>query len=92
MNGGSGDGTRVPQAPALAAVTPRLLDLRGTAGYLSVAPWTVRELEWRGVLQRVRVPLPGGGELRRVLFDRADLDQLVERWKDRAPEAVQEGA
>jgi hypothetical protein len=86
MNGRCGDGTRAPQAPAPAA---RLLDLRGTATYLGLAPWTVRELEWRGVLRRIRVPLPGGGELRKVLFDRADLDHLVERWKD--PKGAQEG-
>ena len=29
---------------------PRLLSLEDTAAYLSVSPWTVRELEWSGVL------------------------------------------
>ena len=43
---------------ALAAVQPRLLDLSGTAAYLGVSEWSVRELEWSGVLRRVRVPLP----------------------------------
>jgi len=28
------------------------------------------------------VPLPGNGELRKLLFDRADLDALVEAWKE----------
>jgi hypothetical protein len=59
-----------------------LLDLGGTAAYLSVSPWTVRDLEAAGILARVRVPLPGGGELRKLLFDRTDLDELVTRWKD----------
>jgi hypothetical protein len=34
-----------------------------------------------GTLKRVRVPLPNGGELRRVLLDREDLDRLVTSWK-----------
>jgi len=37
------------------------------------------------VLPRVRVPLPNGGELRRLLFDRADLDRLIDVWKDQRP-------
>jgi hypothetical protein len=64
------------------AVAPRLLDLQGTAAYLGVSPWTVRDLEAGGILRRVRVPLPGNGELRKLLFDRADLDRLVEVWKE----------
>lgn len=61
---------------------PRLLDLPRTAAYLGVSPWTVRDLEAAGVLRRVRVPLPGGGELRKILFDRLDLDRLIDVWKD----------
>jgi hypothetical protein len=61
-------------------VAPRLLDLGGAAAYLAVSPWTVRDLEAAGTLKRVRVPT-GGGELRKLLFDRADLDRLVEAWK-----------
>jgi excisionase family DNA binding protein len=63
---------------------PRLLDVQAAARYLGVSPWTVRELEWKGVLRRVRVPLPGGGELRKLLFDKADLDRLIEGWKEAA--------
>jgi hypothetical protein len=66
-------------------VTPRLLDLEAAATYLSVSPWTVRDLEAKGVLPRVRVPLPDGGELRKLLFDRADLDRLIDAWKDAKP-------
>jgi len=68
----------------VAAVPPRLLDLEATAAYLGVSPWTVRDLEAAGVLQRVRVPLANQGELRKLLFDREDLDNLVSLWKDRA--------
>jgi hypothetical protein len=35
----------------------------------------VRDLEFAGVLQRVRIPLPDGRELRKLLFDREDLDR-----------------
>lgn len=59
----------------------RLLDLRVTAGYLGLSTWTVRDLEAAGTLRRVRVPMAGGGELRKLLFDRHDLDRLVEAWK-----------
>src|SRR4051812_30159548 len=51
----------------------RLLDLAATAAYLGVSPWTIRDLEAAGVLRRVRVPLPNHRELRKLLFDRADL-------------------
>ncbi len=64
---------------------PRLLDVDGAAAYLGVSAWTVRDLDAAGVLARVRVPLPNGGELRRLLFDRADLDRLIDVWKDQRP-------
>ena len=67
---------------ARATLVPRLLDLDTAAAYLSISPWTIRDLEAKGVLPRVRVPLPDGGELRKLLFDKADLDQLVGVWKD----------
>ncbi len=64
-----------------------------TARYLDVSPWTVRTLEAAGYLSRIRIPVPpdsqrrgrnggGSGELRKLLFDRHDLDQAIERWKD----------
>ncbi len=73
-----------PDGGALAqqASVPRLLDLRATAVYLGVSGWTVRDLDAAGVLRRVRVPLPNGGELRKLLFDRANLDRLIEAWKE----------
>lgn len=67
---------------AMQARAPRLLDLRATATYLGVSEWTVRDLDAVGVLRRVRVPLPNGGELRKLLFDREDLDRLIQAWKD----------
>lgn len=67
---------------AASPIPSRLLDLAATAVYLNVSGWTVRDLEAAGVLRRVRIPLPRGGELRRLLFDRQDLDELIAAWKD----------
>ena len=53
----------------------RLLTLPEAAAYLGVSPWTVRELQWSGKLPRVDLG-------RKLLFDRADLDALIERQKD----------
>lgn len=61
---------------------PRLLDVHGLAAYLSVPEATVYDLTARNVLRRVRVPLPDGSELRKLLFDREDIDRLVAAWKD----------
>lgn len=63
---------------------PRLLGVGQAARYLGVSPWTIRSLEWTGVLPRVRIPLANGRDLRKLLFDRADLDRLIELWKERA--------
>ncbi len=70
-----------PAYEAIASIPPRLLDLPCTAAYLGLSEWTVRDLEANGTLRRVSIPLPGGRELRKLLFDRADLDRLVEAWK-----------
>jgi hypothetical protein len=70
---------------AVPALCPRLLDLRGSAAYLSVSTWTVRDLEAAGILRRVRLPLPGGRELRRLLFDVADLNVYVDAARALSP-------
>jgi hypothetical protein len=72
------EGVRVP---TLCPLTPRLLDQEGAARYLAVSTWTVRDLEAAGHLPRVRLPLPGGRDLRKLLYDRADLDRLIEASK-----------
>ncbi len=81
---GAADGTapaREAMAKVQVAIPPRLLTLEATAAYLGVSSWTVRDLEAAGVLRTVCVPLPGGRELRKLLFDRTDLDRLIESWK-----------
>lgn len=66
---------------ALAPIPARILDVRAAACYLGVSAWTLRDYVAAGILKRVRLPLPNGGELRRLLFDRRDLDALVEASK-----------
>ena len=63
-------------------IGPRLLDLHAASAYLGVSEWTVRDLESAGTVPRVRIPLPNANELRKLLFDRADLDRLIDGWKD----------
>jgi hypothetical protein len=72
----------VTPSAARLTTTQRLLDLRTAAAYLGLSVWTVRELEWKGILPCVRIPLPDGGEVRKLLFDQKDLDRLIESWKD----------
>ena len=81
MNKADNGGT--PAHLAVVPIPPRLLDLAGAASYLGVSPWTIRDLEAGGILPRVRVPLPSRGELRKLLFDREDLDRLIDGWKER---------
>ncbi len=78
----SGENRGAPALHAVVPLAPRLLDLHSTAAYLGVSEWTVRDLEAGGLLQRIRVPLPNQGELRKLLFDRADLDRMIESWKE----------
>jgi hypothetical protein len=67
-----------------APLSPRLLDVEAAGSYLGVSAWTVRDLLDKGTLARVRIPLPGGGQVRRLLLDRQELDGLVARWHERA--------
>jgi hypothetical protein len=76
--------TPPPLSTPVVAVTARLVDVRGAALYLSLSLDGIRDLDARGVLTRVRLPGPNGGDLRRVLYDVRDLDRLIERMKDGA--------
>jgi hypothetical protein len=67
--------------PAVCLVTPRLRDPESAARYLGVSTWTLRDLEAAGHLRRVRLPLSGGKDLRKLLYGRADLDRLIETSK-----------
>ena len=77
--------TPPPKLASVAPTTPRLVDLEGAALYLgSISMWTVRDFITNGSLCPVRLPMPGGRDLRRVLLDVHDLDALVERSKEQA--------
>jgi len=75
-----GEASPKPSPPPL---DPRLLDIVQAARYLSVSPWTIRNLEWSGLLPRVWIPLADGRDLRKLLFDRINLDRLIESWRTR---------
>ena len=64
--------------PAHPPADPRRLDLARAAHSLSVSPWTIRDLERAGILHRVRIPLAHGRDLRKLLFDREELERLID--------------
>ena len=71
-----------PQAlQALGPLLPRVLGKKAASEYLGVSERTIDYLEEAGRLKRVCVPSPDGDDLRRALYDRQDLDILVEQWK-----------
>ena len=70
------------RAAQLATVTPRLFGVEAAARYAWLSPWTIRDLIANGELPRVVIP-GAGKDLRVVRVDRADLDALIERWKER---------
>ncbi len=61
--------------------TARLVGLRDAAAYVGVSTWVIRGWLADGVLLRLRLPRPGGGEMERLLFDVIDLDALIEAGK-----------
>jgi len=64
-----------------APASARLVDLKAAAAYVGVSTWVIRGWLSDGVLARVRLPRPGGGEMDRLLVDVADLDRLVVEGK-----------
>ena len=61
----------------------RLLDVKSAATYLCVSTWTIRDWVAEGELTPVSLPSRRrpGEPLRRLLFDRIDLDAFVERGR-----------
>ena len=66
-----------------ASVEPRVFDVQQAAAYIGVSTWTLRTLISDGVIATVQPPSVRrrGERIRRVLIDRATLDQLVETWR-----------
>jgi hypothetical protein len=69
------------ERPEWFPASARLVGLHAAAAYVGVSTWVIRGWETDGVLSRVRLPSPGGGEMDRLLFDVADLDALIEAGK-----------
>jgi excisionase family DNA binding protein len=80
QNGAASSRTSVP---AVTALSPRLLTVEQAAEYLAIGPDTVYALVAQGVLKRVRIPTDHGGELRKILLDRVDLDRAIDAWRER---------
>ena len=57
------------------AITPRLLSFKQASEYLGCSVWQLRQFEWNGELPSVR------GMGKKILFDIADLNRLVEQKK-----------
>jgi hypothetical protein len=69
-------------------VKPRLLNMRQAAEYLGCSFWTARDYVLQGLIPVVDMPPLRAREgdrqrktLRRVLIDRADLDEFIESRK-----------
>jgi hypothetical protein len=74
---------------------PRLMDLKKAAAYLSVCPATIRDWAHDGILMPVPLPgsclrdragkvlvRPGQRRLAKMLFDRQDLDEFIQKVKE----------
>jgi hypothetical protein len=70
------------------AISPRLLNLDAAAAYLSMSPWTTRDLEVKDVLPRVRVPLPGVGSCASCSLTRLTLTVSSQDGRTRRDERV----
>jgi hypothetical protein len=79
-NGSRNGGTLASGAKA-PVMRSRLVGVDDAATFLGVSSWSVRRLVDNGHLRRVRLPL-GKSDCRRLLFDRIDLECLVDVSKD----------
>jgi hypothetical protein len=72
----------VPAPPALPLPPARVLTQKQAAAYLGISERSLRDLDAREVVCRVLL-LVGPHERRRALYDVRDLDELIERRKQR---------
>jgi len=68
---------RTQDSPSCAPPGPRLLTRQQAADYLNLSSDMLDRLTQQGELPRVQLVL-GNRDVRKVLYDRADLDRLVE--------------
>lgn len=67
--------------PTAAPVRPRLLRRAEAAAYLGVSLAQLDHLRLAGEVRPVPMPSRLGGQIRTPLYDRADLDTAITRWK-----------
>jgi len=67
---------KAKRQPCIVPGVQRLYNVKEAASYLRLSPWTVRSLGWNGEIPEVKIG-------RRVLYDRNDLDEFVDRNKRR---------
>ena len=87
----SGRQKRADDMQSAVPAWPRLLNEAKSASYLSMSVWSFRELWQAHQIDPVKVPRVDSAKMRRrehvkdtlrkLLFDRLDLDALVEKWK-----------
>ena len=68
---------RTQDSPSCAPAGPRLVTRQQAAEYLNLSLDIIDKLDQHGELRRVQLAL-GDRTVRKVLYDRADLDRLVE--------------
>lgn len=72
-----------PKPENLATVRPRLLRRSDAAAYLAISVATLDEYRLQGLIRAVPLPAArNGGQLRTPVFDRHDLDCLIDRLKE----------
>ena len=67
-----------PRPGTAQGLARRLISLKEAAAVLGVSPASIRRLIWAGTIPTVRLT-------RRIQVDTRDLDQLIERRKERSP-------
>ena len=75
----------------MTTIVPRLLNREQTAAYLGVSADTIDRLIGTGAISLVKLPVVRArrngngvsGSNRRVLIDRAELDTLIPKWRER---------
>lgn len=83
MRGKGTNQVAADQPNAIGAIAPRLLRRHEAASYLSISVATLDALRAQGEVHAVLLPAVRrvGESLRVPLFDRADLDAAIQRWK-----------
>lgn len=64
-------------ASAVSTEAKRLLGVRAVAVYLGIGVRKVHDLRAAGHLRPVKLPLASGDDLRRLLFDKMDVDAFI---------------